>query len=80
MIMECCGKGDTKAHGAKLIWLIAVSVIVVLFAVFVFNISLGNILFYGAVLACPFMHIFMMKDHGKHEEHQESDKEVPHHH
>lgn len=30
----------------------------------VFKVSLGNLLFYGILLACPLMHLFMMKGHG----------------
>lgn len=46
------------------------AVIVAILAITVFKVSPGNLLFYGALLACPLMHVFMMKDHGqkKHKE------------
>lgn len=35
-------------------------------AVTVFKVSIGNLLFFGVLLACPLMHLFMMKGHGDH--------------
>lgn len=35
-------------------------------AVTVFKVSIGNLFFFGILLACPLMHIFMMRDHGSH--------------
>jgi hypothetical protein len=35
---------------------------VVLTAVFVFKIPFTSVLFFGLFLACPLMHLFMMKD------------------
>jgi hypothetical protein len=39
--------------------------IVAVIAVSVFKVSFRSLLFAGAVLACPLMHVWMMKD-GKH--------------
>lgn len=36
-------------------------------AVTVFKVPLGNLLYFGIFLACPLMHIFMMKGHGGHD-------------
>jgi len=60
--------------------LVFICIVLALVAFAVFRPNLSQVLPYAVFLLCPLMHIFMMKDHGKHEEHQESDKEVPHHH
>ncbi len=66
--MNCCNKGkrDDKENKSQWFWICGLSVVVFLLAFFVFKISLGNILFYAVILACPVMHLFMMKgmDHG----------------
>lgn len=36
-------------------------------AITVFKVSVGNLLYFGIFLACPLMHIFMMKGHGGHD-------------
>lgn len=41
---------------------------IVLIAVMVFKVSVGNLLFFGVLAACPLMHIFMMKNHGGHKQ------------
>ena len=55
-----------KGGGLSRNWpyLCALGLVVVLVAVFFLKISLTNILFFGAILACPLMHLFMMKGHG----------------
>ncbi len=62
MKMDCCKKPSGS------VWLLVCGVVVaaILLAVFVLKISLGNIFFYAIFLACPLMHLFMMKhmDHG----------------
>jgi len=35
-----------------------------LIAVFVFNVSFGTLIFAGAFLLCPLMHVWMMKSGG----------------
>jgi len=36
-------------------------------AVTVFKVPFGNVLFFGFFLACPLMHVFMMKGHESHD-------------
>ena len=36
-------------------------------AVFMFKLPVKSVLLYGFLLACPLMHIFMMKGHGEHQ-------------
>jgi hypothetical protein len=36
-------------------------------AVAVFKVSIGNLFFVGALLACPLIHVLMMKDMHKHD-------------
>lgn len=40
----------------------AVAVVAVTF----FKVFIGNLLYFGIFLACPLMHIFMMRGHGGH--------------
>ena len=42
----------------------------ILIAVTVFKLSLSNVLFYGIILLCPLIHIFMMKNHGQTDENE----------
>lgn len=35
-------------------------------AITVFKVPIGNLFFYAIFLACPLMHVFMMKGHGDH--------------
>ncbi|MEK7073708.1 MAG: DUF2933 domain-containing protein [Patescibacteria group bacterium] len=45
--------------------LICAGVIAVVFiAIKVFAVSFSNVLFFGAILACPLMHILMMRNGG----------------
>ncbi|MBI2309642.1 DUF2933 domain-containing protein [Candidatus Collierbacteria bacterium] len=39
--------------------------VIAVIAVSVFKVSAGTLFFAGAILACPLMHVWMMKD-GKH--------------
>lgn len=41
-------------------------------AFFIFKVPLNSILFFGLILACPLMHLFM--GHGMHKEHKSGDK------
>ncbi len=45
-------------------WLVicGLSILGGILAYFVFKISPGNIFFYGLLLLCPLIHVFMMKD------------------
>jgi len=47
--------------------LICVAVLVIaVVAVTVFKVSVGNLFFFAIFLACPLMHLFMMKGHDNH--------------
>jgi hypothetical protein len=35
-------------------------------AIFIFRVPLSSVLFFGLVLACPLMHVFMHGGHGEH--------------
>ena len=48
----------------KTLWICAVVVGIAAVAVFVFKVPMGTIFFAGALLACPLVHIWMMKDGG----------------
>ena len=64
--MNCCNKGkhDAKKDKAKWFWICGLSAAAFLVAFFVFKISLGSIFFYGVILACPLMHLLMMRGMG----------------
>ncbi|MCL4417100.1 MAG: DUF2933 domain-containing protein [Patescibacteria group bacterium] len=51
--------------GKLLMICIAVFAITVV-AITVFKVSIGNLFFFAVLLACPLMHLFMMKGHGDH--------------
>jgi len=36
-------------------------------AITVFKIPVGNLFFFAILIACPLMHVFMMKGHGGHD-------------
>ncbi len=49
----------------KSAWLVCTILLVaVILAVMVFKVSVNTILFSGALLLCPLMHLWMMKDGG----------------
>lgn len=58
--------GSLKLTWGKLLPICLVALAVIVIAVTVFKVSVSNILFFGIFLACPLMHIFMMKGHGDH--------------
>lgn len=41
-------------------------------AVTIFKVSPENLLFYAVLLACPLMHVFMMKDHNHQKNHKKN--------
>ena len=45
--------------------------IILLTAVFVFQMQISRVLLFGLVLLCPLVHLLMMRDHGGHS-HQNS--------
>lgn len=54
-------------------YLCALGLVAAVVALTVFKVSPQNLLFFGILLACPLMHVFMMKGHGGHG-HQEVKK------
>lgn len=61
-----------KFTRSKLLIICLAALGVVFIAVTVFKVSIGNLLFFAVFLACPLMHIFMMKGHG-HNDHEGKD-------
>lgn len=57
-----------KLTKSKLLLICLAVLGVAVIAVTVFKVSIGNLFFFGVLLACPLMHIFMMKGHGGHKE------------
>ena len=62
--MNCCNKGKQPADKSRWFLVCGLSVLALLAAVFIFKISPQNIFFYGIILACPLMHLLMMKGMG----------------
>ena len=56
--------GSLKFTRSKLLIICLAALGVVFIAITVFKVSIGNLLFFAVFLACPLMHIFMMKSHG----------------
>lgn len=54
-----------KMNGKKIFVVCLGLIIIAVIAVSVFKVSAGTLFFAGAILACPLMHIWMMKD-GEH--------------
>lgn len=62
----------TDMHGAqtnqssttKWLWICLGVAAVAFIAISVFKVSVSNVFFVGALLACPLMHVWMMKDRG----------------
>lgn len=46
---------------AKTVWVCIALGLMALAAVFIFKVSMGTLLFAGALLACPLVHIWMMR-------------------
>lgn len=55
-----------KLTKSKLLLVCLAVVVIVATAVTVFKVSMGNLFFFAVFLACPLMHLFMMKGHGGH--------------
>ncbi len=55
-----------RENGSKTNWLlICIGVLIALvIAVKVFGVSLSNVVYFGAILACPLLHILMMRNGG----------------
>ncbi len=49
---------------SNILKLCLLGVVVAAVSVFVFKIPISNVLFFGLVLACPLMHVFMHGGHG----------------
>lgn len=59
--------GSLKLTRSKLLVICLAALGVAFVAVTVFKVPFGSLLYFGIFLACPLMHIFMMKGHGGHE-------------
>ncbi|MBI2086127.1 DUF2933 domain-containing protein [Candidatus Daviesbacteria bacterium] len=59
--------GSLKLIRSKLLIICLAALGVVFVAVTIFKVSIGNLLYFAVFLACPLMHIFMMKGHGGHD-------------
>ncbi|KKS46992.1 hypothetical protein A3J20_04315 [Candidatus Gottesmanbacteria bacterium RIFCSPLOWO2_02_FULL_42_29] len=82
--MHCCNKSEpSSGHqppksrsanrlGAKWPYLCAAGLGAGFVALTVFKIPPANILTYGVILACPLLHLVMMKDHGKAKDNEKS--------
>lgn len=57
-----------KFTKGKLLLICLAVVAIVVVAVTVFQVPIGNLFYFAIILACPLMHIFMMKGHGGHKE------------
>lgn len=53
-----------KITKSKLLLICLAVPVIAVIAVTVFKVSIGNLFFFGVLLACPLMHLFMMKGHG----------------
>ena len=58
--------GSLKLTKGKLMLICLAVFAVAIIAVTVFKVSIGNLFFFAVFLACPLMHIFMMRGHGGH--------------
>lgn len=68
--------GSLKLTKGKWLMICLVVLAAVVIAVTVFRVPLGSLLYFGVFLACPLMHIFMMKGmgHGGHNSEEKNDK------
>ncbi|HCE30963.1 hypothetical protein A2778_05575 [Candidatus Daviesbacteria bacterium RIFCSPHIGHO2_01_FULL_40_24] len=58
--------GSLKLTKGKLLLGCLVVLAGTIIAVTIFKVPFGSLLYFGIFLACPLMHIFMMKGHGDH--------------
>ena len=59
--------GSLKLTKGKMLLGCFVVLTAAVIAVTVFKIPFGSLLYFGIFLACPLMHLFMMKGHGGHD-------------
>ncbi len=59
--------GSLKFTKGKLLLICLAVVAIAVTAVTIFKVSIGNLFFFAIFLACPLMHLFMMKGHGGHD-------------
>lgn len=60
--------GSLKLTRGKLLVICLAALGLAFVAVTVFKVSIGNLLYFAVFLACPLMHILMMKGHGGHDQ------------
>ena len=65
--------GSLNLTKTKILVICLVVFAVAVAAVTVFRVPFGNVLFFGVFLACPLMHVFMMKGHGGHDHEGKND-------
>lgn len=58
----------------KLLLICLAVFVVAILSVTVFKVPVGNIFYFAIILACPLMHIFMMKGHGSNHEEDDTKK------
>lgn len=69
--MDCCG-----GHKKGFTWWWCLGLIpIALIIVWGLKIPFGSLLPWGVFLLCPLMHVFMMKGHGEHGDHEENKEE-----
>ncbi len=56
-------------------WWCLLLIPVALVVIVVFRIPINSLLPWGVFLLCPLMHVFMMKGHGGHSDHEENKEE-----
>lgn len=56
-----------KFTKSKLLLICIAVFVIAIIAASVFKVSIGNLFYLAILLACPLIHIFMMKGHGSHE-------------
>lgn len=66
--MNCCAEKVDKNQPRKWPYVCAIGIVGAIVGLVIFKISPANLLFYGIMLACPLVHVFMMKDHGSHKD------------
>ena len=61
--------GSLKFTKGRILAICLGVIAVAIAAITVFKVSVGNLFFYAILLACPLVHLFMMRGHGNHKNH-----------